>query len=143
MSNHRPHKHLIFDGFIKTPPKSEEAMKTLFTNIIEGIGMVVAKLTNNQPNPIAWYCDDPDNQGMTATAILTTSHITMHVWDAAEPYAIHFDLYSCSDYEPNEVIDILNKEFGIIQGGGLVIDRKSGEFNTYNIKPNQSQILVA
>lgn len=141
MANHRIHKDMSFDGYIKNPPKSEEAMKKLLSDIIERIGMKVAKLSNDQPNPIAWYCDDPDNRGMTAFGILTTSDIRMHIWDAAEPYEIHFGLYSCSDYDPSTIVEILNKEFGIIQGGGLVLDRKTGNFNVFDVKPQVSQII--
>ena len=125
--SHRPHKHLILDGFVANPPKDEAEAKVLLENIIKEIDMKVAELSNNQPNPIAWYCDDPDNRGLTASAILTTSHCVMHVWDAVEPAPFHFDLYSCSDFDPKYIIKRLHDEYGFIDVTSKVLDRNNPE----------------
>lgn len=122
--NRKPHRHLILDAKVKYPPQNEDEIKTLLTDIIESIGMKVAQLSNGQPNPIAWYCDDPDNRGLTATAILTTSHVALHAWDSESPGELHFDLYSCSDFDADEIVERLGKEFGIVQAQGLMVDRE-------------------
>lgn len=121
---HRPHKHLILDGFVKCPPTNEAEAKKELAKIIEDIGMVVAKLSNDQPNPIAWYCDDPDNRGLTAGGILTTSHIVMHIWDVDHPAPFHFDLYSCSDFEVDFIVNRLNELYDFTgEVYGYLIDR--------------------
>lgn len=121
---HRPHKHLILDGFVAKPPKDEEEAKKFLATLITDIKMVVAKLSNGQPNPIAWYCDDPDNRGLTAGGILTTSHVVMHVWDVDYPAPFHFDLYSCSDFEVDEIIKVLDDKFVFADKcRGWLIDR--------------------
>ena len=144
MSEYRPHKHLILDAFCKNPPKNERETKAFMIKIIKDIDMVVAtlspkqdwfsKLTSKIPllrrlaaqsNPIAWYCADPDNRGLTGAAILTTSHITMHVWDKPVPAHIHFDLYSCSDYDPKDILKLLDKKYGIFNASFDVKDRQA------------------
>lgn len=135
----RPHKHLILDGFVTQPPKDEKEAKAFLSKIITDINMVVATLSPQhnwlgrlfklrQPNPIAWYCDDPDNRGLTAGGILTTSHIMMHVWDVDHPAPFHFDLYSCSDFDPNDIVKRIRDKFGLITGAKVVvIDRNSDD----------------
>jgi S-adenosylmethionine/arginine decarboxylase-like enzyme len=123
---------MILDAFIKKCPKDTTEIKKILVEIIESIGMVVADLGDNQPNPIAWYCADPDNQGMTASAILTTSHIVLHVWDKSEVGELHFDLYSCSDYDEQEITQKLSDLFGIVSGELTLQDRLS--FKTQKIK---------
>lgn len=120
----RPHKHLVLDGFVNNPPKDEDEAKEFLATLITDIKMVVAKLSNNQPNPIAWYCDDPDNRGLTAGGILTTSHVVMHVWDVDHPAPFHFDLYSCSDFEVDYILKVLDEKYGFVDKcRGWLIDR--------------------
>lgn len=142
MGNHRPHQHLILDAVINKAPKNEDDMKTLLSHIIREIGMRVADLSNGQPNPIAWYCKDEGNEGMTASAILTTSHIVLHVWDNTQPGEIHFDLYSCSDFNPEKVVEILNREFDIVGGFGHFIDRLTGDSKKFKLEPSDKESLV-
>lgn len=141
---HRPHKHLILDALVKNPPKDEVEIKKFLAQIIVDINMVVADLTPKQdrlskflskipflkvlaaqPNPIAWYCDDPTNRGLTAGGILTTSHIMLHVWDDQDPAPFHFDLYSCSDFDPKEIVKLLDEKFGMVDAKVVVIDRQN------------------
>lgn len=142
MSSRRPHKHLIIDATIVNPPKDEQAMKAFLVAIIESIGMTLAKLTNDQSNPIAWYCDEQGNEGMTAGAILTTSHVVLHVWDNVSPAELHFDLYSCSDFDPQEIANILSEKFGITTGFGLVRDRLTGETKEFRLQVPEASNLV-
>lgn len=134
MNQPRPHKHLIIDASIRKPCKDEQQIKELLEQIIEHIGMNLAKLSNGQTNPIGWYCEDKGNEGMTATAILTTSHITVHMWDRCDPSRFHFDLYSCSDYEEEEIISMLDYYFDFIKGHATVLDRDGQDFNRFNLR---------
>lgn len=129
----RPHKHMTLDAVISKAPKDEPEMIEFLKKLITNIGMVVAELSNGQPNPIAWYCGDPDNQGMTAGGILTTSHVMLHVWDAGGTAAdLHFDLYSCSDFEPYDILKKLDAQFGIVQGDGVIMNRRGLEVTAFH-----------
>lgn len=125
----RPHKHFLLDATIAKAPTDEEAMKEFLRNLIVDIGMVVAKLSKDQNNPIAWYCDEEGNEGMTASGILTTSHVVFHVWDRVDTAEIHFDLYSCSDFKVNHIVSLLNEQFGLIEGKGHVINRRGNQID--------------
>ena len=129
----RPHKHFIIDATIANAPKDEESMKDFLRTLITDIGMTVAKLSHDQSNPIAWYCDEEGNEGMTAAGILTTSHVVFHVWDRGETAEIHFDLYSCSDFTPEGILEKLDAMFGVIAGGGFTIDRRGEEYTTFRL----------
>ena len=141
----RPHRHLILDALVSKAPTSEEQVRNLMTHIVESIDMKVANLSKvpfkifgikvpfikfHQRNPIAWYCSDEDNRGLTASIILTTSHLVIHFWDNCQPNTMHFDLYSCSDFKVDNVVKILHKEFGIIEASGDFLDRQGKEVDS-------------
>ena len=141
----RPHKHIILDGLVTRPPSNEKEIIKFLAKIITDIGMVVAELSPQhnwlgklfrlrQPNPIAWYCADPNNRGLTAGGILTTSHIVMHVWDKPDPAPFHFDLYSCSDFNEKDIVRMLHDKFNIIECRVLIIDRENSDVPIQNFK---------
>ena len=129
----RPHKHFILDAIIQNPPRNETAMKQFLSKLITDIDMVVADLGNGQQNPQAWLCLDPNNEGMTAQAILTTSHVVLHVWDQVEKPELHFDLYSCSDFNPADILAMLNKEFTVESGDGFIINRRGSDIERFKV----------
>mgnify|MGYP001578198420 CR=1 FL=1 len=138
----RPHKHILFDATITNPPRDEQAMKDFLSELIVSIDMTVASLTNGQSNPIAWYCDELDNEGMTASAILTTSHVVLHVWDQVEKPELHFDLYSCSDFDPDFVVKKIHDLFGIVEGGGQIIDRRGKDIHKFFILDGRTYTIM-
>ena len=58
--------------------------------------------------PVASYCKMEGNRGITAFAIIETSHIAMHIWDESNPSLVQLDVYSCSDFDPITVFDHLS-----------------------------------
>lgn len=77
---------------------------------------------------------------MTAGAILTTSHVMLHVWDRGDQVELHFDLYSCSDFEPEFITQELDKAFGTVFGYGTLIDRRSAF--TKMVQPSPVEFVV-
>ena len=119
-----PHRHLIIDGTITKSPKNTQETRDFITKIVTSIGMKVMELGEDQKNPIASYCTDKGNEGMTASVILTTSHCTIHVWDIDETFTkLHFDLYSCSEFNPNDVANLLKEQYGLCEYEQLFLDR--------------------
>jgi S-adenosylmethionine/arginine decarboxylase-like enzyme len=53
---------------------------------------------------------------------LATSHAAIHVWDRNEPPFFQFDIYSCSSFSAQEVLEHLN-EFELISYEYMYIDR--------------------
>jgi len=78
--------------------------------------------------PSSIYVDEPGNEGITGTVTLATSHAAIHVWDRNSPAMFQFDIYSCSEFTAEEVLEHLD-EFGLISCEYIRIDR-NGESMT-------------
>ena len=97
------HKHIIIRAEVSEPiTKRNKAIKFL-NRIIKAIGMKAMY------GPTATYCKMSGNRGVTAFAIIETSHIALHIWDEVNPALVQLDVYSCSDFEPKKVLDILQE----------------------------------
>lgn len=110
------HLHLIVKAYVQTPPKNSESLNDWFTRLVQKVRMLVVA------GPTSVYVDEPGNEGMTGTVTLATSHASIHIWDKYEPPMIQFDVYSCTCFSPEEVLEHIN-EFGLISGEYLFIDR--------------------
>ena len=55
--------------------------------------------------PYCVYSDMVGNRGLTAVTIIETSHIALHVWHEEEPALAQLDIYSCSDFDINDVLN--------------------------------------
>jgi len=104
------------------PPKKEEVLNAFLKSLVERVRMKVVA------GPTSVYVDEPGNEGITGTVTLATSHGSIHVWDAKLPAMFQFDLYSCSDFKPEEILSELNKWFDIQDTYWVMIDRNKNEF---------------
>jgi S-adenosylmethionine/arginine decarboxylase-like enzyme len=116
------HLHLLVKGYISNPPKSEEKLNQWFRELVNKVGMVVVA------GPTSVYVDEPGNEGITGTVTLATSHASIHVWDAINPSMFQFDLYSCSDFKPEQVLNHINEHFNLQSAIWQFIDRNGMEF---------------
>ena len=116
------HLHLLVKGYMKTPPKTEKVLNIWFTQLVNNVGMKVVA------GPTSVYVDEPGNEGITGTVTLATSHASIHVWDAEKPAMFQFDLYSCSDYTPQQVLKHIDEWFGLESATWQFIDRNTDEF---------------
>ena len=97
------HKHIIIQAEVSEPiTKRNKAIKFL-NRIIKAIGMKAMY------GPTATYCKMEGNRGVTAFAIIETSHVALHIWDEVDPGLVQLDVYSCSEFEPKKVLDILQE----------------------------------
>jgi S-adenosylmethionine/arginine decarboxylase-like enzyme len=110
------HLHVIIKGFINNPPREEAVLNDWFVRLVEKVRMVVVA------GPTSVYVNDPGNEGITGTVTLATSHASIHIWDKQSPSLFQFDLYSCSEFTPEEIIEHLN-EFDLHSCEYLFIDR--------------------
>ena len=99
------HKHLIMSATIQYAPKDPEYVKSWIALLIRHIDMQVAPI---EGNPMAYYCSTPGNTGITGGGILETSHCMVHIWDEVSPAKMEFDLYSCSDFKPEDILPFIN-----------------------------------
>lgn len=117
------HLHLLIKGHIHNPPKSEELLNTWLKDLVERVRMKVVA------GPTSIYVNEPGNEGITGTVTLATSHASIHVWDAASPAMFQFDLYSCSDFTPEEVLSHIDEHFDLQEAYWSFIDRNSNTFH--------------
>ena len=75
------HKHFILRAEVKDPPQQTDQLliKNWVLRMIKDIGMQV------MAGPEVRYVTKEGNEGLTAVAIIETSHIALHVWDKARP----------------------------------------------------------
>jgi S-adenosylmethionine/arginine decarboxylase-like enzyme len=114
------HKHLIVRADINNPPKDVDYLKNWMEDFIKFINMKVML------GPHVAYCDKPGNRGITAIAVIETSHIAMHVWDEPTPALMQLDIYSCSEFNPYLIADKLKKDFAVQKLDYKFLNRETG-----------------
>lgn len=116
------HLHLLVKGYIEKPPQSKHLVNNFFTDLVSTVRMVIVA------GPTSVYVNEPGNEGITGTVTLATSHSAIHVWDAVTPPMFQFDLYSCSEFTPDEVLEQLDSHFKLISANWVFIDRNADKF---------------
>jgi S-adenosylmethionine/arginine decarboxylase-like enzyme len=119
--NSTMHKHLIVTGKTASPTKDPSVIERFLNDLVELVDMKVFMPAR------AKYCDDELNSGVTGDIVITTSHSSIHLWDNAvgNPYPglLQFDLYSCKDYNPDDVIKFIQATFDAEITSFQVIER--------------------
>jgi len=120
------HLHLLVKGHLLNPPKTEDILNKWLSELVDTVGMKVVA------GPTSVYVDEPGNEGVTGTITLATSHAAIHVWDAEIPAMFQFDIYSCKEYDPNIVLNHIDKHFDLKEGYWSFIDRNKDTFFELN-----------
>ena len=63
---------------------------------------------------------------MTSVTIIETSHIALHTWDEVTPALLQLDVYSCADFDPNIIFELVNEEFDAVKIEKKFINREHG-----------------
>ena len=98
------HKHLLLKAEVHKPIVNEKRATIFLERLISEINM------KTMFGPVARYCNMKGNKGVTAIAIIETSHVVMHLWDEVKPALIQLDVYSCAEINPNKIIDLIKNE---------------------------------
>ena len=93
------HKHLVVRAEVDKPIVNKNKAIKFLRSLIKKIKM------KPMYGPTASYCKMVGNRGITAFAIIETSHIAMHIWDESSPALVQLDVYSCSDFDPKTVFE--------------------------------------
>jgi S-adenosylmethionine/arginine decarboxylase-like enzyme len=112
-------KHLqqIIIGQVTNPPTDVDVVKQFMSDLVEAIGM------KRLIEPQAVYVEAVGNKGMTSCVLIETSHIAWHVWDEQTPGLLQFDLYTCGDLNPDQVLSIVKEFFGLTTYSMKVFNR--------------------
>ena len=114
------HKHLIIRAEALRPPMEEEKLKKWFVDFVKSINMKIFM------GPYVKYCHMEGNRGITAVAIIETSHIAMHVWDEPSPALMQFDVYSCAKFDVEKICNKIKKDFNIQKIEYKFLNRETG-----------------
>jgi S-adenosylmethionine/arginine decarboxylase-like enzyme len=114
------HNHILLNGYVTNPPTNEEETIAWMKQLVSDIDMKIIQ------GPYASYVNKEGNRGLTATVMIETSHIALHVWDEEQPALIQFDLYTCSTLPVPTVIDSVNKYMGLEKYWYMVMERRNG-----------------
>ena len=114
------HKHLIVRAEAVTPPTDEEQLIEWMKEFVESINMKIFM------GPYVKYCHMEGNRGITAVAIIETSHIAMHIWDEINPALMQFDVYSCGDLDVEAICKKIKKDFNIQKIEYKFLNRETG-----------------
>ena len=100
------HKHFILRAEVKHPPgeKAKQRIWNWMFFLIKDIGMKIMF------GPEVRYVRKEGNEGLTAVAIIETSHVALHVWDKQDPPLLQLDVYTCGPFKPEVVLKAI-KEF--------------------------------
>lgn len=121
------HNHILLNGYVSRPPKDMELTKNWLVQLVKDIDMKIIQ------GPYASYVDVEGNRGLTATVMIETSHIALHVWDEEEPALIQFDVYTCGELPVEKVIKSVDDAMGLQNYWYMVMERRNG-FNVVETK---------
>ena len=114
------HKHLIIRAEALRAPTDEDQLKDWFEEFIRSINMKLFM------GPYVKYCEMPGNRGITAVAIIETSHIAMHIWDEPSPALMQFDVYSCGELNVENICQKIKEDFDITKIEYKFLNRETG-----------------
>ena len=114
------HKHLIVRANIVKCPKEADLNK-----ISDWIRLLIKKIDMKLlAGPYTTYVNEKGNKGMTSVAIIETSHIALHIWDETNPGLMQLDVYSCANFNPQDVFEKVNEMFQTIKMEYKFLDRE-------------------
>ena len=134
------HKHLIIRAESINPPTNPEFLTGWMNDFIKYINMKVLM------SPYVIYHDVPGNRGITGAAIIETSHIVMHVWDEPSPALMQFDVYSCGEFDPEQICRLIQRDFEITKIDYKFLDRENDLTDVgggYHVYKDRLKDLVA
>lgn len=113
-------KHLLLEVITKDGKDlaSVAKMKKFFDLIISRVGFnIVLKPMFYKFKPRV----KNELSGITGMCVVSESHISIHTWPEREYFA--FDIFSCSDFDVNKVIDIISELFDVKELNSQIIER--------------------
>ena len=134
------HKHLIVRAEAISPPMDTGFLTKWLEDFIKFINMKVLM------GPYVVYHDVPGNRGITGAAIIETSHIVMHVWDEPSPALMQFDVYSCGEFDPEQICRLVQRDFEITKIDYKFLDRENDLTDVgggYHVYKDRLKDLVA
>ena len=114
------HKHLIIRAEANRVPTDEEQLTEWLRDFIDSIDMKILM------GPYVKYCKVEGNRGITGIAVIETSHIAIHVWDEPNPSLMQIDVYSCAEFDVDEIAEKIKQDFDVVKLDYKYLNRETG-----------------
>ena len=114
------HKHLIIRAEANKVPTDEEQLTEWLREFIDSINMKILM------GPYVKYCKMEGNRGITGIAVIETSHIAIHVWDEPNPALMQIDVYSCAEFDVDEIAEKIKSDFDVVKLDYKYLNRETG-----------------
>ena len=114
------HKHLIIRAEANRVPTDEEQLTEWLKEFIDSISMKILM------GPYVKYCKMEGNRGITGIAVIETSHIAIHVWDEPNPALMQIDVYSCAEFNVDEIANKIKSDFDVVKLDYKYLNRETG-----------------
>ena len=114
------HKHLIIRAEANKVPTDEKQLTEWLKDFIDYIHMKILM------GPYVKYCNVEGNRGITGIAVIETSHIAIHVWDEPNPALMLIDVYSCAEFDVDEIAEKIKSDFDVIKLDYKYLNRETG-----------------
>lgn len=112
--------HLIIDGYGSEPQimQDEEFLYQLLDSYPSKIGMT--KISS--PFVFRYFGSRPEDLGISGFVLIAESHISIHTF--VERCYINIDIFSCRDFDAQQVINDLKEKFQLTKFRSYLIDRE-------------------
>ena len=114
------HKHLIIRAEANKVPTDEKQLTEWLKDFIDYIHMKILM------GPYVKYCNVEGNRGITGIAVIETSHIAIHVWDEPNPALMQIDVYSCAEFDVDEIAEKIKSDFDVVKLDYKYLNRETG-----------------
>ena len=114
------HKHLIIRAEANRVPTDEEQLTEWLREFIDSINMKILM------GPYVKYCRMEGNRGITGIAVIETSHIAIHVWDEPNPALMQIDVYSCAEFDVDQIAEKIKQDFDVVKLDYKYLNRETG-----------------
>ena len=114
------HKHLIIRAEANRVPTDEEQLTEWLREFIDSINMKILM------GPYVKYCKMEGNRGITGIAVIETSHIAIHVWDEPNPALMQIDVYSCAEFDVDQIANKIKSDFDVVKLDYKYLNRETG-----------------
>ena len=114
------HKHLIIRAEANKVPTDEKQLTKWLKDFIDYIDMKILM------GPYVKYCNVEGNRGITGIAVIETSHIAIHVWDEPNPALMQIDVYSCAEFDVDQIAEKIKQDFDVVELDYKYLNRETG-----------------
>ena len=111
--------HLIIDGYGNDPKKMKDT--EFIYNFLNTYPSRIGMTRVSTPQVSQYESPEPQEQGISGFVLLAESHISIHVFP--ERSYINIDVFSCNDFEPEQVVRGLQQQFGLTDVKSYVLNR--------------------